>query len=583
MDFATLARCLGALLVLTACGSESHGATDGGAPQGGEPDAGPTEAVRWVKSLSGDYARLLARPDGGLVLLTTTATETRVRAFAAEGTERWSHGFDVAPFNVPYDAPAIAVGRNGETYLSMQVRSDQAAAVGADMTECAEGCSAVASFDDEGEQRWLTLLPPMQTRYLAEVDDGVVIAAIDLSTLPTLMRLSATGDIAWQQPWPFTDFWQAASQGDSFIASDGAGGFYAVSSVHNTDRSPGFRTCGVIARHSAQDGSESWRSELCGEAANSAVLFSNVVALRDGAVAVVASGLDEPTVLSFDGGAAPRFSVTLPQEARTAAFGGASFLTVATQTGPVAAIDDRGRPQWQWPGQLADGALTAHPSGLCRGSAALAPDGDLYVLTRDCAAARALLDAPPSEDDALVYDTWLLARVRVDRDGTGPRCGNGWVDPGEECDDADFIIPDDGRDGLPRPALCSAWFEGNGWIHAPLCTSACEVDVSACETTCGNGQLDEGENCDGEQFRWAQSCDEANLGSGPLGCVDCEVDLSVCPERFSCGDGVLQDWETCDSDESRGPRTCEEAGLPSSNRLNCSDDCRELDFSPCEQ
>jgi hypothetical protein len=166
------------------------------------------------------------------------------------------------------------------------------------------------------------------------------------------------------------------------------------------------------------------------------------------------------------------------------------------------------------------------------------------------------------------------------------RCGNGVRDPGEQCDGDDFEVPDEVANGIPHPILCSAWHEGNGWSGSPACTDECRVDLSPCMSSCGNGQLDEGEDCDGELFRWAQSCDEANLGSGPLGCDRCVVDLSVCPMRASCGNGQLESWETCDGILSRpedGPQSCEEAGYPPTGALvGCTRDCRERDYTVCE-
>jgi hypothetical protein len=582
MAITTLGRILGALVVLAGCSSDSHTSHDAEAPDEGDAGALPDDGERWVKRLDGAYARLLGRPDGSVVVVTTTATQTRLRAFAPDGTESWSHGYDVTPFNLPFDAPEIAISPNNETYLSVNVSSNDGAALGDLGADCADGCSVVAAFDADGELRWSTARPAAQSRYLAALEDGVVVATIDLNTLPALTRFSSSGELAWQQPWPITDFWPAIIAGGAFAAGDGAGGFYLASTALRTGESLGIRTCGVITRYDAEQGEESWHAEGCGDAVDSQVYFSNVVALRDGAVAVLASGTAEPAVLSFAGTSEPRFSVPLAQSARLTPFDGAGLLAISTDSGPVAAVDDGGSTRWQWPGQLDDGALTAHPSGLCQGSAAMAPDGELYVLTRACAAARALLDVRLAEGEVL-EDTWLLARLRIDRnEAVAPRCGNGWLDPGEACDGEDFAVPDEPRDGYPRPASCSSWLAGEGWSQAPTCTSACDVDLAACETTCGNGRLDEGESCDGEMFSHAQSCDEAELGSGPLGCDGCEVDLSVCPMRASCGNGMLEDWETCDGELSREPLPCDE-GLPEPGLVGCMADCRERDYATCER
>lgn len=574
---------LGVLLALTACSASSEKTQDSGQPDldndaGGR---GPAATPRWFEQLSASSARLVARPDGGAVVVTTTDTETRVRSFDPNGDERWSYGLDSTPFNLPWGAPELAVGPMGDTYLSISVSPEQRAVLGDRAAECSDGCSAVASFDPEGALRWITPMLRRQSRYLAAVEDGVVVAGIDVGPPSTLTLLSTAGEVAWEQPWQFDDFWKAVIAGDAFIAGDGADGFY-VASTARTDGGAAGSVCAVIARHRASDGAESWHEQWCDPAGEWNVFFSDVVTLRDGVAAATVGGLDERLMMGFDGSGEPLFSIALPRAARATQFGEASFLTVTPDVGPVAAIDDRGQPLWQWPGQLDDGALTDHPSGLCKGDAAPAPDGELYVLTRPCAAVLALLDATVSEAASL-DDTWLLARVAVDtEDGEPARCGNGWLDPGEGCDGEDFEIPETPRDGWPREAQCDSWFSGNGWTHAPSCTSECEVDLSACESTCGNGELDENEGCDGDMFRHAQSCDDAMLGSGPLGCNECEVDLSVCPMRASCGNGQLEDWETCDGNLSREPRSCEEAGLPGVGLIMCSADCNELDYSACD-
>jgi len=108
-------------------------------------------------------------------------------------------------------------------------------------------------------------------------------------------------------------------------------------------------------------------------------------------------------------------------------------------------------------------------------------------------------------------------------------CGNGRVDPGEECDDGNHV-------------------------HADRCTNYCEM------TTCGDGRPDSGEPCDdgnddntdactttcvparcGDGFVQAgvEACDDGNRNDSD-GC------RNTCVEAF-CGDGaVWAGMETCD-------------------------------------
>jgi len=52
--------------------------------------------------------------------------------------------------------------------------------------------------------------------------------------------------------------------------------------------------------------------------------------------------------------------------------------------------------------------------------------------------------------------------------------------------------------------------------------------------------------------------------------------------RASCGNGQLEDWEMCDGNLAREPISCEEAGLPGPGLILCSADCNERDYSACD-
>jgi cysteine-rich repeat protein len=130
------------------------------------------------------------------------------------------------------------------------------------------------------------------------------------------------------------------------------------------------------------------------------------------------------------------------------------------------------------------------------------------------------------------------------RDGDGcdstcrlPRCGNGVLDPGEQCDDGNQI----GGDG---------------------CSPACRLEV------CGNGVLDPGEQCDaGGQSAFCDSdctvpvcgdglvnpaageqCDDGNAVSGDGCSAQCQLEV--------CGNGVLDPGEQCDDGNQIGGDGC---------------------------
>lgn len=122
-------------------------------------------------------------------------------------------------------------------------------------------------------------------------------------------------------------------------------------------------------------------------------------------------------------------------------------------------------------------------------------------------------------------------------------CGNGILEPGEECDDADananqaacksdctINICGDGAQG-PDEA-CDDGNENSG----DGCSATCELE------SCGDGKLDEGEECD-------EGSQNSNEGSCTQACT-----------QAACGDGFLQEDEDCDA-----------AG----ESAECNEDCSE--------
>ncbi len=130
-----------------------------------------------------------------------------------------------------------------------------------------------------------------------------------------------------------------------------------------------------------------------------------------------------------------------------------------------------------------------------------------------------------------------------------PDCGNGTLEVGEECDDAD-ANSDETVDACRTS--CRAPYCGDGVVDTGEdCDAGGEPSISCnrwCEAidpalACGNGRIDEGETCD----RGA-----ANSPIEPDGCrLDCQ------PAR--CGDGVVDTGEECD-------------GLPVDGQ-DCQSDC----------
>ncbi|HET6583581.1 MAG TPA: hypothetical protein VFG69_09035, partial [Nannocystaceae bacterium] len=131
---------------------------------------------------------------------------------------------------------------------------------------------------------------------------------------------------------------------------------------------------------------------------------------------------------------------------------------------------------------------------------------------------------------------------------TGSLCGNGVVDPGEECDDADPIDIDECDnecllpicgDGIVQPGEDCDFGRGND-DHG-----ACKRDCSA--AICGDGVVHAGvEVCDGEDLG-ESGCEELGYGGGTLACVrTCDaLDVGGCTV---CADGELCDaYQPCEN------------------------------------
>ncbi len=146
-------------------------------------------------------------------------------------------------------------------------------------------------------------------------------------------------------------------------------------------------------------------------------------------------------------------------------------------------------------------------------------------------------------------------------------CGDGTVDNGEECD---------GSVG----AVTCATLVGAGSVGAISCSTTCTYRTSACSApaSCGDGALNNGEACDGANLG-GKSCSDAlnRPATGTPTCrSNCTLDLSQC---HYCGDGAVDAGEACDGDV--GVTTCAAAvGAGSQGKVVCSASCA-LDTSGC--
>lgn len=104
-------------------------------------------------------------------------------------------------------------------------------------------------------------------------------------------------------------------------------------------------------------------------------------------------------------------------------------------------------------------------------------------------------------------------------------CGNGHIDPGEQCDDG---------------------YQSNS--NSKHCTLQCQFNY------CGDGLVEEGE----------ESCDHGGANNDTLynGCT------TACVPGPACNDGVRQDPEECDAGDANG------SGESPPNSAPCDDGCR---------
>ncbi|PKN38075.1 MAG: hypothetical protein CVU63_16060, partial [Deltaproteobacteria bacterium HGW-Deltaproteobacteria-20] len=141
--------------------------------------------------------------------------------------------------------------------------------------------------------------------------------------------------------------------------------------------------------------------------------------------------------------------------------------------------------------------------------------------------------------------------------------GDGFVDPGEQCDGSNL-----------GGASCSTlgYYKVDGVL---TCSSQCQLVTTDCGTaSCGDGMIqeDENEQCDGSDLD-GQSCQSLEYERGSLSCTaGCRFDVTDCVGSGSCGDFVIQVPEQCDGNELAG-QTCQGLGYYSGT-LGCGANCQ---------
>jgi hypothetical protein len=125
-------------------------------------------------------------------------------------------------------------------------------------------------------------------------------------------------------------------------------------------------------------------------------------------------------------------------------------------------------------------------------------------------------------------------------------------------------------------------------------TSSTTVEPGTDESTTMEPRMDVGPSCgDGEINQEIEACDGTALSepdcaalgyeTGQLSCTDaCIFDVSDCDGAPNpCGNGMLEDWEQCDGSQF-GDNTCEELlGEEYSGSPYCTNECEIVDTTCC--
>ncbi len=150
--------------------------------------------------------------------------------------------------------------------------------------------------------------------------------------------------------------------------------------------------------------------------------------------------------------------------------------------------------------------------------------------------------------------------------GGGPVCGDAIVEGDEVCDGS-----------VPPGVTCQTESFADGILG---CGTDCALDVTNC-TMCGNGTIDDSEDCDGSDLGSSSTCADLGLGtpSELLGCTaNCTYDFSNCS---GCGDGMVTAPEQCEPppNEDLNGSTCMSEGFDGGS-LSCLAGCT-FDSSDC--
>ena len=126
---------------------------------------------------------------------------------------------------------------------------------------------------------------------------------------------------------------------------------------------------------------------------------------------------------------------------------------------------------------------------------------------------------------------------------TNDACGDGFLDPGEDCEPAELLV---------QTCETLGHYNTAGTLR---CSETCRFDRTECGGRCGDLQVDtENEECDGG-LSLGQTCEGLGYTGGTLVCGGgCMLDVTSCTSL--CGNGHVEPDETCDDGDTDGDDGC---------------------------
>jgi hypothetical protein len=126
--------------------------------------------------------------------------------------------------------------------------------------------------------------------------------------------------------------------------------------------------------------------------------------------------------------------------------------------------------------------------------------------------------------------------------------------------------------GCKKPEVCDDGADNDGDGQTDCDDAECSAAPNCVVEVCGNGAIDAGEDCDGANLNNEDCADQAGFNAGTLACNDdCTFNTDACENNGVCGDGVINTGEECDGNQLGGA-DCTDEGF-ASGTLACNVDC----------